>query len=282
MSDRDPPPEVPEDQSGEIGDDVSASEADEREQDAGGRRSRRRRRTRRELVELATDRYGLVMALVVITYVLASVLGSGNWQTVLITAIEGLTVIVALAASDISRRRLLLARRLAVAAVVLAALAGLGGDAAGAGRTGEGIAQIIGSVLLAGAFIAIIGRIARHQSVTEQTVLGAIDCYLLFGLIYAFMYAGLSNINHQSILKPHTNSLSDFLFFSYTTLTTVGYGDFVPYGAIARTLASLEALMGQIFLVTVVARLVALWTPRRPPRPRLPRGRSEAADPSET
>jgi hypothetical protein len=64
-------------------------------------------------------------------------------------------------------------------------------------------------------------------------------------------------------LPPGTKSLSDYLFFSFTTLTTTGYGDLVPATGLSRALAMLEALMGQLYLVTVLARLVALWVPAR-------------------
>ena len=54
---------------------------------------------------------------------------------------------------------------------------------------------------------------------------------------------------------------SDFLFFSYTTLTTTGYGNLVPAGTVGQSVAVLEMLLGQIFLVTLVAGLVSLWRP---------------------
>ena len=56
---------------------------------------------------------------------------------------------------------------------------------------------------------------------------------------------------------------SDYLFFSYTTLTTTGYGNLVPAGTVGQSLAVLEMLVGQIFLVTLVAGLVSLWRPGR-------------------
>lgn len=65
-------------------------------------------------------------------------------------------------------------------------------------------------------------------------------------------------------LAPRSaHSLSDDLFFSFTTLTTTGYGNLIPVTGLGRALAMLEALTGQLYLVTVVARLVALWMPAR-------------------
>jgi hypothetical protein len=167
-------------------------------------------------------------------------------------------VAVALAASAMGPRVRRAGRRLSALAVLIAV-----GAAVGGGR-GIGIVELIGALLLIASFVAIISRIARRSKVDAQTLLGAISCYLLFGLIYAFLYAGIAHVEARPILTAsNQESLSDYLFFSYTTLTTVGYGDLVPTGNVVRTIAILEALMGQIFLVTVVARLVALWTPRR-------------------
>jgi hypothetical protein len=177
---------------------------------------------------------------------------------VIITLVQGVTVAVALAASAIAPRRRRAARRVSAVAVIIAT------GVAVTGKKGIGIVELIGAVLLIASFGAIISRIGRHRKVDAQTLLGAISCYLLFGLIYAFLYAGIAHVQDKSIFTAsNQESFSDYLFFSYTTLTTVGYGDLVPAHAVVRTVAILEALMGQIFLVTVVARLVALWTPSR-------------------
>ena len=118
--------------------------------------------------------------------------------------------------------------------------------------------------------MAIIRRLVSHQRITSQTLLGAMSCYVLFGLIYTFVYAGVARVTSEPFLSPATHSLSEFLFFSYTTLTTTGYGNLVPATGLGRALSMLEALTGQLFLVTVLARLVALWMPtaRRMPSPR--------------
>lgn len=204
------------------------------------------------------DRYGLVMLLIVTTYVLASALPAGAWEATLIAAVQGVTIVAALAASDTRRQRRRLAATLAALIVAVAAAS------SAAGGTGVGIALLLASLLLVASFVAIIGRIARHQSVSAQTVLGAICCYLLVGLIYAFVFAGVARVQSGPFfLSGGRNSLSDFMFFSYTTVTTTGYGNLIPATGLGRTLAVLEALMGQLFLVTVVARLVALWAPTR-------------------
>ena len=235
--------------------------------DAGGRSARERggqgggRRRRLDLehvVDVATDRYGLVLLLLLLTYVLSSALPDSSWSQVLLTATAAVTVTATLAASNVPKRRRRLAMLLAAMAVLLALIA------ATVGGKSEGIPGAISAILLSGCLVAIISRISKHDHVSSQTLLGAMCCYVLFGLVYTFIYAAISKLGNEPFLNPPgSHSLSDYLFFSYTTLTTTGYGDLVPATGLGRALAMLEALMGQLFLVTVLARLVALWIPRR-------------------
>jgi hypothetical protein len=209
-------------------------------------------------LELASDRYGLVLLLLLLTYVLASVLPSSAWSQALLTVAAAVTVVATLAASGTQRRHRRLATLLASAAVLISIIGAVVG-----GRTG-GLPGAITSILLLVCLVAIVNRISKHDHVSSQTVLGAMCCYVLFGLVYTFVYEAIARLQGSPILMPGgDHSLSDYLFFSFSTLTTTGYGNLVPANGIGRALATLEALMGQLFLVTVVARLVALWAPRR-------------------
>ena len=223
------------------------------------RRVGKRPWTFRRTFLLATDRYGLVLLLLLLTYVLASALPAGGWSQALLAAASAVTVIVTLAASETPLRRRRAAAVLAAIAVAVAIISAIAGGRA------DGVPALISAVLLASSLVAIVRRIVRHQSVSAQTLLGAVCCYVLFGLIFTFIYAGIARLQGTPFLSPPgSKSLSDFLFFSFTTLTTTGYGDLVPITGLGRALAMLEALTGQLYLVTVLARLVALWMPARP------------------
>ena len=221
------------------------------------RRRRPREWTLERTVATLSDRYGLVLVLLLVTYVLATALPSGDWVAPVLTAIQGVTVIVALAASGVSDAHRRIATAAAVLAVVIAALAALAGGRAG------GVPALISAVLLCASLLAIIRRLVSHERVSSQTLLGAMCCYVLFGLIYTFVFAAASRLTSEPFLSPAgSHSLSDYLFFSFTTLTTTGYGNLVPATGLGRALSMLEALTGQLYLVTVLARLVALWIPR--------------------
>ena len=111
--------------------------------------------------------------------------------------------------------------------------------------------------------------LSRHvfsvsRDVTADTICGALCIYLLLGILWAFVYAGLESVAPGSFNFPDDPARSEltpiqrFLGFSFITLTTLGYGNIAPATHIADTLTSAQAIVGQIFLTVLVARLVAL------------------------
>jgi hypothetical protein len=98
--------------------------------------------------------------------------------------------------------------------------------------------------------------------VTTQTVLGALCIYILIGLVFANADYGVQLVSgHSFFAQAGHHGPADFAYFSYITMATVGYGDLTPTIGLPRTNAVLEALIGQIFLVVLVARLVGMYTP---------------------
>lgn len=113
----------------------------------------------------------------------------------------------------------------------------------------------------------ILRTVFRARVVDGNILCGAACVYLLAGALWGYTYAMLEVVNHQSfnIVDPvmaKTVDLYDqpgwLIYFSYTTLTTVGFGDVLPGSALARSLSVLEAVIGQIMLVVMMARLVGL------------------------
>jgi len=107
----------------------------------------------------------------------------------------------------------------------------------------------------------VIGRrILAHRRVTLQTLFGAVSIYVIFGLLFAFIYLAVNFITGRPFyVEGGTKDPVNFIYASYITLTTVGYGDYTPAQAYGKMFVVIEALIGQVFLVTAVARLVSIY-----------------------
>ena len=93
-----------------------------------------------------------------------------------------------------------------------------------------------------------------------QTILGAISVYVLLGLLFAFGEFGISRVTGDAFfVQEQVARFADHLYFSFVVLTTLGFGDLTPATDLGKGLVSFEALLGQVFLVTLVARLVSLY-----------------------
>ena len=114
------------------------------------------------------------------------------------------------------------------------------------------------NVLLVAVAPAVIARsILRRGIVDVHAVLGAICIYVLIGMLWAFLDNAIGAFGSEPFfVQTHNASTAEYLYFSYVTQTTVGYGDFTAATGLGRALAVLEALIGQLYLVTVIALLV--------------------------
>lgn len=123
--------------------------------------------------------------------------------------------------------------------------------------TGQSAAHIVGLLLAVVAPIVILRRILQSSTITVRMVFGALAIYLLAGLAYAYLYPLIADLQGTPFFVQTAKPVSaDYLYFSYVTLTTVGYGDFTAATTQGRVVAVSEALMGQLYLVSAVALLV--------------------------
>ncbi len=211
-----------------------------------------------QFVERIGDAYGLVLVLILTTFVVTMTLPEQGWGgRVVAVAVAGLTAIIALTSSDVRLERVRLAVGAALAAVIATALA-----KAASSDALLGVAFVVDSLLLAVAAVTILRRVVPSATVDFRTILGAISVFTLLGLLFGFSFLALGRLVSGDVFSGVSHAQArDYLFFSYTTLTTTGYGNLVPAGDIGQILAVFEMLTGQIFLVTLVAGLVSLWRP---------------------
>jgi hypothetical protein len=199
--------------------------------------------------------FGLVLVLVLGSYVLISLTAYKGWTAALIAAVAGASATVAMASAD--------ARPAAVEATALAALVAVVLDVVSALAGGSALLGISALLVMSALLVAtatMLGAVLRESEVGFRTILGAISAYVNLGLLFTFLYAALDRLQSGEFFGVPLQT-GDYVFFSITTLTTTGYGDLVPAAQPGRLLSGLEMLLGQLFLVTFIAGLVSLWRP---------------------
>jgi hypothetical protein len=174
--------------------------------------------------------------------------------TAVLVALYGVAIVLAVRTSALSSA----AARL----VLLIVVVGTGimiGLSLGTG-TGRAASDIWIAVVLLGTVVMIVYRVLSFGSVTLDSIFGAVSAYLVLGMMFAAIFGAIDHLSAGHFFAggqpANTKTLQ---YFSFTTLTTLGYGDFTAAASGGRSVAILEALTGQVFLATLVARLVAAF-----------------------
>jgi ion channel len=202
----------------------------------------------------AGGRYGLLLLVLIATYLLAAFSGGRVVEGIQV-GLVAVVLVLALRTSPLPGRWPLLIG--AVTAVGSAAAIGVSLSGA---MTGVGAAELWKALLLLVTTVLIVRRILALPAVTIQSIYGALSAYLVSGLMFASIYAAMAHLGHSPFFADgQPGSTQTFQYFSFTTLTTLGYGDFTAAGDGGRAVAVLEAMTGQVYLATLVARLVAAY-----------------------
>ena len=209
--------------------------------------------------KLPAYRFGLVLLLLLMTFVVMESGITGPWIRVVTVALQGLTLLAALRASEVGWRIF----RIAALVALIAFLSSVASVAITSSQDATGGFFALNVLIVAGAPIAIGNALWRRPVVDVHTALGAVCIYALAGMLFAFLYGAVGYFGTDPFfVQTNHATTSDYLYFSYVTLTTVGYGDFTAAAGLGRSFASLEELFGQLYLVTVVATIVSRMAPR--------------------
>jgi hypothetical protein len=208
----------------------------------------------------AKHRYAAVFVLVLALLMFEIIAPAGPGARAVDVALSGAALTVAVATSRAQRRvrrsRARIVAAIAVLCVILIA----------SGVFGRAITFLIVTSLVASIPIALAGgllRLVREKGVTYQVVAGALAIYLVVGLLFASIIGFTAVVESGPYFKQGPVSTGEIVYYSFTVMTTTGFGDFTAAQPFGHALAVLEMLTGQLYLVTVIGVVVGNFVGRQ-------------------
>ena len=207
---------------------------------------------------LGRDGYLIVLVMTILVVIVIPIDATYRGGGIMTVAAIGLLVFTTMSRSKVSHRLRVASGVVIALSFVLAIIVTITNDATEA-RSYTWLAATFAAtytVMIALCFPAILRHAFRHRRITLNTVAAALAAYLMIGLIFTSMFRFVQIIDPPFFTQTNVNQFT-FEYFSFITLSTVGYGDYSPANDAGRTLAMLEGVFGQIFLVTIVALVVS-------------------------
>jgi Ion channel len=201
----------------------------------------------------AAHSYGLVLGLIIVVFVFTSVAPNSPWADSTLVLLESLTLVTALWTSGVAR----VDSKLSISLVVLATASALALLIFG-GTVFQTVVLLLAGLLTLATILTVALGIHDQGEANVKAVSGAVCVYILIGLMFVFIYGLMAVLGSSDFFAQGTDGTRSLrLYFSFVTLATLGYGDYTPAQELGRTLAIVEALFGQLYLVTVIALLVS-------------------------
>jgi Ion channel len=214
----------------------------------------RRRRFRSRVARLhAAHSYRTVLLLIAASFIFIELAGDATWTASVLLFLESVTLAAAVWTSGLARADSKLLIGLVAATTITAVALPFSSSHRLAGAAG-----LASGALVVATIVAIAIGVIDQEEVNAQSITGAISIYILVGLLFLFLYSGVALLGSGDFFAQGTDGTRALrLYFSFVTLATLGYGDYTPATDLGHTLAVLEALLGQLYLVTVLALLVS-------------------------
>lgn len=209
-------------------------------------------------------RFGIVLCLILLTITFTLAAPHGDFGRFVAVVLQAAVLVAAVVSSRAHRWVIILSVAAAIVGVI-----GTGAALIGSGEFGNGSGVTVTLLYLILTPPALISGLRKQLevagAVTLQTMYGVLCLYLLIGLLFGVAYATIGELSSTPFFaQPGPHGRDEFLYFSYTTLTTVGYGDLSAATNLGRSLAITEALLGQLYLVSVVAVIISNMEAVRP------------------
>src|SRR5215472_2992045 len=199
-------------------------------------------------------RYGLLLVMVLLSYVLSAFF-RGSWILALQIALFLGVSALAVQSERLKRRTVRVLVGVTIGGSIIAITLALTQSAS----AGAGVAYLWAALMLLFAVVLIVRRVLAQPEVSLQSIFGAVSAYVIIGLMFASVYAAINQFTAGDFFAQGAGNLKTFQYFSFTTLTTLGYGDYTAAQSGGQAVAVMEAMLGQIFLATLVARLVSAF-----------------------
>jgi hypothetical protein len=200
------------------------------------------------------DRFGLLLGATLTAFAIEGIATPGVWSQVVVTVLLSATLLLALWAAD---ARQIVMRVAAVVVFVVVVISVVEAIAGKVDNTSVRIANLL-LVLLAppAVVVGVLRSLRARHKISVAAVLGVLCLYVLLGLFFAQLYGAIGRFNDHFFANGVSATLSNCVYFSFTTISTIGYGDITTSGNLGHTLAVSEGLLGQIYLVTIVSLFV--------------------------
>ena len=209
--------------------------------------------------------YGLLLGSVLASVAAMGTFSSGGIEQVVVSLLLAADLLLACRVARAEERLMKLAVVVAVIGVAVSVLRGvtdLVGD--GEARAMNAVVVLCGPPAIG---VGVIRSLRATRMVRVEAVTGVLSLYVMLGLLFAFVFGAVDRLGGEPFFSSGAPaSVANCLYFSFTTLTTVGYGDFAARSDLGHTLCVFEMLIGQIYLVTVVSLIVSNLGRRDPPQ----------------
>ena len=208
-------------------------------------------------------RYGLLLGLIAASLAFQLAAPVADWSRIVTAVLQGATLVLALWTSR-ARPSLLTVAAAAAALSLIGSTTAVRVD----GDRGSDSALLVSLLLVSLAPFVVAAGVVRNvredAGVTLATMFGVLCVYLLLGMSFAFIFGAIDALGSGDLfVQGNDGTQADFLYFSFSTLTTTGFGDLTAATGLGRAFTITEALVGQIYLVTVVAAIVSNLRPRQ-------------------
>jgi Ion channel len=209
----------------------------------------------------AVRRYAWLLVAIVLAFGIQGIATPGRWEQLITTILLDATLLLALFVAEARPSLVRVTVLLVLASAVLSLVAAL------AGHVEDRSTRLANGLLVALAppaiFVGVLRTLRAKQAVTVEAVLGVLCVYILLGMFFAFVYGSVNALGGSPFFVQGPATTANCIYFSFTTLATVGYGDFTARTSLGHTLSVSEALLGQVYLVTIVSLIVANLGRRR-------------------